>query len=158
GRATRWGPCVVEQDGTGGFNRDGEIVLHLPAMEQEDLIGFPAYWLRCRLTEAQTQPSHYHVSPELERYFRVESRGGTVAARHAITVEDEKIGYSEGHPGEVFKLANSPVLSRNPETDFLIVTTPDGKEQLWREVPDFAETTTEDCCYTLDSLDGTLTF
>jgi predicted phage baseplate assembly protein len=175
GAARRWVSCVVERDGTGGFTRDGEILLHLPAMEREDFIGFPAYWLRCRLTDAQTMPSHYDVSPELERYFRIEALGGTVPTRHAITVpgpqtmvvtndggekqeSGEIIGYSDGRPGQVFKLANSPVLPRNPDTDFLIVQTPEGEVQQWREVPDFAETSPEDRCYTLDSLDGTVTF
>ena len=158
GRTRGWGACVLEQDGTGGFNRDGEITLLLPAMEQEDLIGFPAYWLRCRLTDAQALQDRYHVSPELERYFRIESRGGTVAARHAITLLNEVIGYSEGRPGQVFKLANYPILSRKPETDHLVVDTPDGERQQWREVSDFAECSADDRCYTLDNLDGTITF
>ena len=156
GDLTRWVPCRVEHDTTGGFNNDGEIVLRLPAMVQGDFAGMSGYWLRCRLIDQKGY--QYEVSPELQRYFRLEARGGTVSARHAITVRDEIIGQSNGTAGQAFKLLNAPVLSRDPETDMLVVEPPDMPRQAWREVEDFAESGAEDRCYTLDSGDGTLTF
>src|SRR5579859_2270427 len=89
GEPTRWAPCDVEYDGTGGFNRSGEIVLHLPAMVARDLNEGPfqgprAYWLRCRLTEPRQGQGRYRVSPAVQR-IEVEGRGGTVPARQATT-------------------------------------------------------------------------
>jgi predicted phage baseplate assembly protein len=150
----RWVACELELDGTGGFNNDGEIVLRLPAMAEEEFAGLRAYWLRCRIVGDERAP--YVVSPELERYFRIESRGGTVEARHAVTVKDEILGTSDGSAGQIFRLANSPVLSRHPESDHVIVETPLGKED-WSEVQDFAEAKPDERCYTLET-DGTIAF
>jgi predicted phage baseplate assembly protein len=156
GDLTRWVPCDLERDTTGGFNVDGEFVVRLPAMVEGAFAGVRAYWLRCRILDQEG--NRYEVSPELQRYFRVESRGGTVSARHAIMVKDEVIGQSAGTPGQMFTLLNTPVLSRDPESDFLIVQPPDGPAETWREVPDFADSGADDRCFTLDSIDGTLTF
>src|SRR5262249_47252931 len=141
---------------TRGFNGDGDMLIHCPAMVDLELQRLRAYWLRCRLIE--DQGSHLERSPEVERYFRVESRGGNVAARHAIIVKDEGIGVSDGTPGQIFKLLNAPVLERDSKTDFLIVETPAGVHEEWKEVQDFAASNADDRCFVLDSLEGTITF
>jgi predicted phage baseplate assembly protein len=151
----RWVSCSVEQDTTGGFNNsDGEIVLRLPPMLEGEFAGLAAYWLRCRLTDVEA--NRYEVSPELQRYFRLEARGGTAPTRHAVVVRDELLGQSTGHAGQVLKLLNHPVLSR-AESDYLVVQPPDGAAEVWHEVDDFAEGGPGDRCYTLDSVDGSLT-
>jgi len=155
GDLARWVACSLQEDTTGGFNHDGEIVLRLPTMMQGDFAGTDAYWLRCRLTERDGR--RYEVSPELQRHFRVESRGGTVPARHAIAVSNEVLGKSDGTPGQRFTLLNAPLLARDAETDHLVVDPPDSPPQVWREVEDFGEAGADDRCYTLDSVDGTLT-
>jgi predicted phage baseplate assembly protein len=131
------------------------MILRLPAMMAGEYAGMEAFWLRCRLTDDES--SRYEVSPELERYFRVESRGGTVNARHAVVVEHEVLGKSDGTPGQRFRLLNTPVLARDAETDFLVVEPPDGPLEQWREVEDFGDSGADDRCYTLDSGDGTIT-
>ena len=158
GGVQRWAACEVEFDGTGGFNMSGEIVLHLPAMERGALEGRNAFWLRCRLTREQKGVGAYRRSPELQG-FKLESRGGTVSARHAITVQDELLGRSEGLPGERYKLMHSPVLSRSGD-DRLIVETPglEGTNQSWVEVHDFASSEANDLHYTLEDLSGLITF
>ena len=153
GEVARWVACSMK-DTTRGFNQDGEMVLRLPAMMAGEFNGTEAFWLRCRLTETDRR---YEVPPELQRYFRVESRGGTVTARHAIAVEHEVLGKSDGTPGQRFKLLNSPLLARDAETDFLIIEPPDGPAENWREVEDFGDSGADDRGYTLDSGDGTLT-
>jgi len=158
GPITRWVPCDLEQDGTQGFNTDGEVILHLPAMSELELEDHRAYWLRCRLKQDYSPASHYEVPPEIERYFRAESRGGTVPARQAITVKEEIIGVSDGTPGQIFKLINAPVLARDQKTDYLVVETPGGIHEEWKEVQDFALSSADDQCFTLDSIDGTITF
>src|SRR6266699_3442146 len=91
GGAARWVACELEFDGTGGFNESGEVILYIPAMSQGEFQGLNAYWLRCLLTEAQSGPGAYKVPPVLQQ-MRAESRGGTVSARHAITVQNEVPG------------------------------------------------------------------
>jgi predicted phage baseplate assembly protein len=154
GEVARWVPCSMK-DTTRGFNQDGEMIVRLPAMMSGEFADLEAFWLRCRVIEHDGRG--YEVSPELERVFRVQSRGGTVNARHAIAITNEVLGKSDGTPGQRFKLLNSPILARDPETDVLVVETPDGPEQSWHEVDDFGDTGIGDFCYTLDSGDGTLT-
>ncbi len=155
GPTTQWVPCELEYDGTGGFNQSGEVILHLPQMQSRAFQNLEAFWLRVRLTEVQTTQG-YRVSPELEG-FTLESRGGTVGARHAITVQNEVLGISEGTPGQKFRTLQAPLLSRDSSRDFVTVEAGGGVEA-WAEVGDFADSNKEDRHYTLDSLSGEVTF
>lgn len=158
GGLTRWATCELEHDGTGGFNQPGEIILHLPPMVSGRIEGqAESFWLRCRLTSAQSGDGGYEVSPKLKR-LEVELRGGTTRARHAVTVRDEVIGRSDGTPGQQFRLLNMPILSRNKKLDRLVVEPPHEPSQEWQEVPDFACSGQNDLHYTLDSLSGVLMF
>lgn len=156
GGGERWAPCEVESDGTGGFNWSGEVVLHLPAMTQVSFREVRAYWLRCRLVEPPAGTSTYEVSPEIGR-LRLESRGITAWARHAVTVLNEQVGRAEGTPGQAFRLMQTPILARDPQRDFLLVTAPGAEPQRWNEVGDFGDSGAGDRHYTLDAVDGTLT-
>lgn len=155
GVVARWVTCEVEYDGTGGFNRSGEIVMHLPPMAETEFEGQTGYWLRCRLTDAQAGHGGYRVSPDLEK-IEVESRGGTTRARHATTVLNEILGRSDGTAGQTFQLLQRPVLSRDTERDYLTVDVPGAETERWTEVADFADSGPSDQHYVLDSLDGTL--
>jgi predicted phage baseplate assembly protein len=154
--AGRWASCEVEYDSTGGFNQDGEIILHVPPMASDELQGITAYWLRCRLTEAQGGANSYRVTPELSD-LQVETRGGTAPARHAVSVFGERLGRSDGTPGQQFALLNTPVLSRDPARDHLLIGAPGEEPEVWQEVEDFADSGPTDPHYTLDSLEGALT-
>ncbi len=156
GGASRWAACEVEFDGTGGFNRSGEVILHLPPMTEGRFGGVTAYWLRCRLTDRQATAG-YRVSPDLES-LRAEARGGTVEARHAITITGEALGRSDGTPAQVYRLLHTPVLARDARRDHLVVELPSGELQRWTEVADFADSRPEDRHFTLDSTDGLLAF
>ncbi len=157
GGETGWARCVVEFDGTGGFNQSGEIVLRTPAMAAREINGTRAFWLRCRLNDDQASGENsYRVSPDIER-LSVEARGGTVGARHAITVRDELLGQSDGTPGQTFRLLNTPLLARPPHEENLIVEISGGEVERWREETDFADAGRDDHCFTLDNEDGTLT-
>jgi predicted phage baseplate assembly protein len=158
GGVARWADCEVEYDSTGGFNVSGEIIMHVPPMAPETFQGVRGYWLRCRLTDSQASKTNsYRVSPDIESMV-VESRGATVGARHAMTVYDETLGQSDGTPGQQFKLLHAPLLARDPQRDYLIVTPVGEPEQHWRETPDFASSQEKDRHFTLDNLDGTLAF
>ena len=156
GAASRWVPCELEYDGTGGFNEVGEIVLRLPAMARAEFQGVNAFWLRCRLTDAQSGAGAYKVSPVL-RQVQAETRGGTVNARHSITVREEVVGTSDGTPGQVFQLQHTPILSLDPQREVLVVEPPGAEPETWQEVEDFADSGPDDRHFTLDKLDGTLT-
>lgn len=156
GGTARWAQCEVESDGTGGFNWSGEIVLHVPAMARITFRGVPGYWLRCRMTAA-TRPgtSTYEVSPEIEQ-LRVEARGGTAPARHAVTVCNEVLGRSDGTPGQRFTLLQAPVLARDAEREYLTVE-PSGEEpETWQEVEDFGDSGPEHRHFAVDAADGTV--
>ncbi|MCU0490473.1 MAG: putative baseplate assembly protein [Chloroflexaceae bacterium] len=157
GGPSPWATCEVELDETGGFNKSGSVILHLPHMVQTELNGTAGFWLRCRLTEAQNDPDNsYRVSPDLE-WIRAEARGGTVVSRHATSVMNEVLGRSSGSPGQRFQLLSTPLLSRDPERDYLLVERGDGVTERWSEVADFGDSGRDDPHYTLDNLDGTLT-
>lgn len=156
GGTTRWALCEWE-DNTGGFSYPtGEIVLHVPTMARRSFNGIEAYWLRCRLAKPSDATGSYDLSPQIES-IRVESRGATVYARHAVIVTSEVLGVSDGQPGQIFQLRHTPVLGRNPEVEHLRLKLPDGSIQDWEERSDFADSQADDKHYTLDSLKGTLT-
>ncbi len=174
-----WADCAIEHDGTNGFTleeegekrqakegngapkKEREIVLQLPAMEKTDFAGVSGYWLRCLLTDpintAERQQGRYQTSPIIARDLKLESRGGTVGARQAVTVQNEFLGTSDGTPNQRFKLFNTPILARDLRSDFLIVERPGAPPETWREARDFADSNDKDQHFTLDSQDGTLT-
>jgi predicted phage baseplate assembly protein len=50
--ADGWRECEVERDTTGGLNRPGEVVLHLPGRHSASMLArVEAGWLRCRVLE-----------------------------------------------------------------------------------------------------------
>jgi predicted phage baseplate assembly protein len=156
GGAIRWAPCERERDTTKGFNQAGEIVLHVPQMAQGAFRDVSAYWLRCRMTKAAPGAATYTRSPEISQ-LKLESRGGTVFARHALTILNEEVGSSTGVPGQIFRLRHTPILAREEKRDYLEVITPEGEEQRWIEVADFADSGPQNRHFALDGVDGTLT-
>ena len=152
---TAWGPCDVGSDETGGFNRAGDVVLHVPADHAwSTLHRVRAGWLRCRV---QTRPDqHRYTGPPLVRAASASVIGGTVEALHAETVRDELVGISEGVPGQRFTLQHRPVVRGD---DRLVVrTTPDDQGVDWGEVDDFAASRPDDRHFVLDHAAGEITF
>ncbi|GAA5514567.1 hypothetical protein Dcar01_03323 [Deinococcus carri] len=156
GSLSRWATCTVEYDGTLAFNVSGEVILRLPAMAQEEFFGQRGYWLRCRITSEQNYAG-YKVSPDIES-LRVEARGGTVSARHAVVVRNEVLGRSDGTPGQRFQLLNSPVLYLESGEDTIVCELAGEDTTFWSDVPDFAESGPGDRHFRLEYLDGTVTF
>src|SRR5215472_6291493 len=66
GDVARWVACEVEHDSTGGFNKVGQVILHVPNMMRETFQGLDAYWLRCLHTQPSNQTGFYEVSPTLQ--------------------------------------------------------------------------------------------
>jgi predicted phage baseplate assembly protein len=155
----RWAPCELEpgRDGTGGFNRPGDVVMHVPADHVDSTIaGRKAGWLRCSLVDPQPGQPFYERSPYLASAsaFTV---GGTIGAVHAESVHDEILGLSEGVAGQRFRLARGPVLGGRDEPLVVEVSGQDGW-QAWERVEHFDASAATDRHFRLDPATGEIVF
>lgn len=156
---TTWAACEVEKDDTGGFNRSGELILHLPRTHTPAaVVRRTGGWLRCRLIEAEPGRPTY-LAPPVVRSVTAFTIGATVAAEHAETITDEVLGAAEGVPGQVFTLARSPVVPG----DFVVevadpASGPEPEYTRWTRVDDFAHSGPEDRHITLDPNSGRVEF
>lgn len=108
---SRWEECAVERDETGGLNRNGEVVLHLPAehASHAGILRLAAGWVRCRVVQnAEWQPA-YSASPRIHS-VRAFTSGASVEVVNADIVRDEICGISEAVPGQRFRLQHRPVV------------------------------------------------
>jgi predicted phage baseplate assembly protein len=151
-----WTPCEVDSDATGGFNRPGDIVLHLPADHTAHLIGgLRAGWVRARVVPPRSGRSAYSNTPTITRISAF-TIGGSVEAMQAEQLHNELLGYAEGVPGERFSVARTPVLPDRGEC-VLEVSDPDDPEggwEPWTRVSDFAESGAESLHFVLDGAIG----
>ncbi|MFI8420266.1 putative baseplate assembly protein [Streptomyces sp. NPDC085479] len=154
----RWAACEVEKDDTGGFNRSGELILHLPATHAPlSVVRRPGGWLRCRLVAAAPDQPTY-VAPPVVRGITAFTIGATVAAEHAERITDEILGAAEGVAGQSFTVDRSPVV---PGEFALEVTSPDADDDSgapWTRVDDFAHSGPADRHFTLDEGTGRVEF
>ena len=165
-----WQPVLIKEqdDKTRGFsfyeiaqegnnpNQGSEVRLHLP--ETFPVVAFTSYrgrWLRCVYTQPENDFG-YNRPPRITG-ISVHTIGGTVRASHSTFVQDERLGISDGTPGQTFQLQRSPILERR-ENEYLIVIPPGGLPQRWQEVRDFADSTPESLHYTINSVTGTVQF
>jgi predicted phage baseplate assembly protein len=158
GRA--WVDCEIERDETGGFNRAGVVVLHLPATHVPSVVANrSAGWLRCVVTPPPAGESAYEASPRVQRAdaFTV---GGTVDAIHSLQIDGEVIGTSEGVPGQERYLQHRPVvLAPDPEVIDEIHPGDGGPgTRAWVRVDSFADFGPGDRVFTLDPASGTVRF
>ncbi|GGQ82472.1 putative baseplate assembly protein [Couchioplanes azureus] len=151
-----WAECEVERDTTGGFNRAGDVLLHVPEDHATSLVGRQlAGWLRCRIVPPGPDQPFYTVSPKIVS-AEAAVVGGTVAAVHAEIVRGEVLGISEGVPGQRFPLARRPVV---PGEGPLVVEVAGGDGwQEWREVATFAQSGPYDRHLVLDRVAGEVVF
>jgi predicted phage baseplate assembly protein len=106
-----WAPCTVDRDTTGGFNKPGDVVLHVPPAHTASVLARQrAGWLRCRLVKPEPGQPFYR-EPPMVRAVTASTIGGTTAAVHADVVRDEIAGISEGVHGQVFPLARRPIVA-----------------------------------------------
>jgi predicted phage baseplate assembly protein len=147
-----WEPCELDSDTTGGLNRDGDVVIHVPHAHVASLIAKQrAGWLRARVTDlAEGQPA-YSASPNIKD-LSVITIGGTVDAVNAELIAAEEIGLSEGIPGQRFLLKRGPVVPGDDDP-VLEVSGADGWEE-WSYVSDFANSGPDDHHFSLDLSTG----
>ncbi|HEX2295440.1 MAG TPA: putative baseplate assembly protein [Actinomycetota bacterium] len=149
---TSWTPCEVERDETGGLNRAGDVILHVPDGHTSTTVaGSAAAWLRCRVLPATPDRLPYHDAPRVNRVV-AGTVGGTAAAVNADLVENEILGTSEGTPGQRFRVQHAPVVpSADPHV--LEVSAGDGWEE-WSPVETFAFSGRDDRHFDLDETAG----
>jgi predicted phage baseplate assembly protein len=148
-----WVACEVDDDGTGGLNRPGDVVLHVPGGHVASVLAQTRHgWLRCRVVEPDDGFPTYSASPTI-RSASAFTIGGTVTAVHAETVLDEVIGLSEGVAAQTFPLERRPVVASGRTV--LEVAGGSGWEQ-WTEVDSFAGCGPDDKVFRLDRAAGEL--
>ncbi|MFJ4870043.1 putative baseplate assembly protein [Streptomyces sp. NPDC088757] len=162
--ADGWTACEVDEDSTGGLNRPGEVVLHVPSGHAPSRLGgHEAGWVRCRVVEPAAGLPSYSESPTV-RAAGAFTIGGTVRAAHAETVRNELLGESEGVPGQRVRLAHAPVVDRPP---LLLQIAEHADEEdpasgsgwlEWTAVRDFASSRPGDRHFTLDATTGEIAF
>ncbi|MGW5366303.1 putative baseplate assembly protein [Actinopolymorpha pittospori] len=151
-----WQPCEIERDETGGLNRSGDLVLHLPARHVPSVIAQQrAGWLRCLLLEPEPGQTFYSAPP-IVTSLEVATIGATTNAVHAEPVTAEELGRSDGSPGQRFALRRQPVVDTG-EPEVLEVGG-DGGWETWTLVGDFTDSTAEDRHFQLDRQSGEVAF
>ncbi|MPZ73811.1 MAG: putative baseplate assembly protein [Nitriliruptorales bacterium] len=151
-----WAPCELERDTTGGLNRGGEVVVHVPRGHTVSVISrLRAGWLRCRVIPPLADQPFYAASPTVSAVSAV-TIGGTTAATHAELVFDEIIGLSEGVPGQRFSLRRSPVVPTSQPTTVQVAGGSGWDE--WTSVPSFADSHPDDRHFMLEASAGEVLF
>jgi predicted phage baseplate assembly protein len=148
-----WTPCEVDRDGTGGLNRDGDVVLHAPRTHTAAVLELQrAGWLRARIVPNQPEQPPYSASPIITRIAAFTS-GGTVEAVNAEPVVGEALGVSEGVPGQRFEVLRRPVVPG--EALVLEVSEGEGWEE-WAARADFSGSGPDDAHFVFDLVAGEL--
>lgn len=150
-----------EKDTTGGLNNpQGRLILYLPlAMRPDQVNGRSAYWIRCRLEQRRPEQGMYTESPRVVG-LTAHSLGATTRATHAVIVQNEMLGRSNGDPGQIFRLQNSPILALRPDETVQVEEYRDGELVFvpWQRVPDFSGSDRFDRHFTLDTATGEVRF
>ncbi len=149
-----WTACELERDTTGGINRDGDVVLHVPRGHAVSTIDkVKAGWLRARVTEPREGQPAYSASPEI-RGLTAYTIGGTADAMNAELVRNEYLGESEGVPGGRFQLKRVPIVAG--EKPLVLEVLVDDAWQEWAQRPNFAASGPDDRHFVLDAATGQL--
>jgi predicted phage baseplate assembly protein len=152
-----WSPCDLDRDTTGGLNRDGEVVIHVPAGHTASVMEkVRAAWLRARVTEPEEGQPFYSASPSV-RGIAASTVGGTADAVHADVVVDEIAGTSEGVAGQRFLLRRRPVVPGDRPTSVRVSDDEEGWQE-WTQVPDFSASGPDDRHFVLDAVGGEISF
>ncbi len=152
-----WEACDLDRDTTGGLNRDGDVVVHLPPGHVASVIEkVRAGWVRARVTEPEEGQPFYSASPNV-RGVEAATIGGTAAAVHADVIADEILGVAEGVAGGRFLLKRRPVVPGDRPMTLGVSDEEDGWQE-WVQVPDFAGSGPEDRHFVLDAVAGEISF
>jgi predicted phage baseplate assembly protein len=148
-----WVACELERDETGGLNRDGDVIVHVPSSHTASIIASErAGWLRARVVEPVEGLPQYSASPSISGLTAF-TIGGTVRAVNAELVDVDFLGVSEGVPGQRFTLRRQPVV--DGETPPILEVAGEGDDWTeWTQVQDFASSGAEDLHFVIDAAAG----
>ncbi len=150
-----WVGCDVEVDDTGGLNKPGQVVLHIPAEHDLSPLGKKrAGWVRCRVIPPVEGQPYYSASPTIGS-VRAWTIGGTVAATNAETIRNEVLGSADGVPGQVLSLSRAPVVAGR---ELVVEVSGEGQWETWTQVDTFADSGPSDRHFTLDPATGQVSF
>jgi predicted phage baseplate assembly protein len=151
-----WARCDIERDETGGLNRPGDVIVHVPAGHVASVVDQErAGWLRAVVTVASAGQPSYSSSPQIDG-LEAFTIGGTAEVSHAKTVEREILGTSSGAPGQRLRVKETPVLAGG-ESSMLDVSDGEGWDE-WAEVEDFADSAVTDKHFAFDRSAGEIAF
>lgn len=152
----KWSECQVTTDETGGLNRSGRIVIHVPGAHEVSVIEDQrAAWVRVRVIEPLPGQPSYSSSPVV-RSLAAATVGATAKALNGEIVEFEELGESEGVPGQRFQLNNTPLLGGDHPAVLEVAV--DAGWQEWTTVDNFAGSGPEDRHFMLDAVGGEVEF
>ena len=153
---TGWTACDLDRDETGGMNKAGDVVLHVPENHETSIQARNrAGWLRCRLLVPEEGQPTYTASPRILSLSAF-TIGGTARMVHAQVIRGEDIGVSDGSPAQRFPLQRRPVVPWE-EPGVLQVIDETGVTD-WDAVEHFAETGSEDKVFHVDAFAGEVQF
>ncbi|MEO5832701.1 MAG: putative baseplate assembly protein [Nakamurella sp.] len=151
-----WTPCDLERDETGGLNRAGDVVLHVPGTHVAAIQArHRAGWLRCRLLVPEENQPTYRESPQVLSLSAF-TIGGTARMVHAQVVRDESIGKSDGSPAQRFPLQRRPVVPW--ENAAVLQAVSDEGVTEWTSVEHFAQSGPTDRHFHVNASDGEVQF
>lgn len=165
-----WCKLEVVEDHLAGFNvMQGRIEVAVPwDSEATTVANVSSFWIRCRYTtQMEDLPNYsrrgiridpYVASPRV-RNVRVTALGGTVEASHCTAIFNEFLGESDGTAGQVFSLANRPVLDLELE-EKVVVADPVNPEvfSTYERVSDFADSEESSLHFVFDAISNEITF
>jgi predicted phage baseplate assembly protein len=150
-----WVGCELERDETGGLNRDGDVVLHVPPSHAASIMDKQrAGWIRARVTEPLADQPTYSASPSIGGLTAF-TIGGTVDGVHAEHVDLDDLGVSDGIPGQRFELRRRPVVPGDAPPALEVAEEGDDWTE-WSVVDDFSASGPDDLHFTLDAVSGVL--
>jgi predicted phage baseplate assembly protein len=153
---TGWAECDVDRDETGGLNKPGDVVIHVPREHKTSIIAKErAGWVRCRLIHAEERQSSYTASPRVLSVTAF-TIGGTAPMIHAQVVQHEVLGTSDGTPGQRFPLQRRPVVAS--EEPWAVEAMSEVGVESWMQVPNFAMSGAEDRHFHVSMSSGEVTF
>ena len=157
-----WLACQQDSDTTGGLNRDGDVVIHVPRGHAAHSIGTRrAAWIRARVVKPEPDMTGYEASPTINAASSI-TIGGTAAAMHASVVRNEDLGVSEGIPGQRFRVVQQPVLSTEEPAQLAVSGAAGGDgAATWvtlTQVQDFASSGPDDLHFAMDGSIGEVRF
>ncbi|WP_431774019.1 putative baseplate assembly protein [Streptomyces cucumeris] len=150
-----WSTCEVSLDGTGGLNRSGHVVVHVPGGHTSSVLGgHMAGWLRARVLDPRDDLPGYSSSP-IVHGLTVATVGATVRATHVEEVDEEDLEEAEGVPGQRFALRHGPVLAPGgPPVLETLAPGGDTAWEVWTRVDDFSASGPDDRHFILDAVAG----